>query len=476
MSEPDFDDEIPYSASFPLPFRVLALAGMGILGWATNLHGLDKFGIDAPIVLELRTNDSLPRTTPRRENFRLGTQAPSSHYKTIYRLAGLYFSWFFGTWTIYLFFTQRDPKVVDVYGFLPGLLTVAIILVLLCPFEVMYKHERDSFILSLRRCLFIRMDSPVYFADVVFADVLTSYAKVLGDVFLIFRMLYPGNSMLVKPVDSGWIRWLAPTVMSLPFFLRLRQCVIEWTSSNNESNRPLYNAVKYATAFPVIFLSAAQNIVESEVRDGRGSEASNGSWHGEHPLFRLWLLAAVVNSLYSYWWDVSNDWGLHLLKPSELSAKLQPPKRLILPRLHSGSSLLRPYHSEGISTELNGGRYPYGFRAPLLYPILVYPVMIFLNFVLRMTWTIKLSSHLHSKSDGSMTFFLIEVAEIFRRWMWVFFRVEWEAIKRAQEKPVGGISDRGLTEDVVDYELFPPTPEEVPTTVIGLAPAPRGLS
>ncbi|KAF9263298.1 EXS-domain-containing protein [Marasmius fiardii PR-910] len=465
MSEPDFDDEIPYSASFPLPFRVLSLAGLGIIGWATNLHGLDKFGIDAPTVLQLRTNDSLPRTSPRREGFRLGLPDPSHHHKTLYRLAGIYFSWFFGTWFIYLFFTQRDPKLVDTYGFLPGLLTIAIILVLLCPFEVFYKHERVGFILSLRRCLFITMDSPVYFADVVFADVLTSYAKVLGDVFLIFRMLYPGNSMLVKPVDAGWIRWLAPTVMSLPFFLRLRQCIVEWTSSDNESNRPLFNALKYATAFPVIFLSAAQNIVESEVRNGSGT--ANNGWHGEHALFRLWLLAAVVNSLYSYWWDVTNDWGLDLFKPSDPSRKVQPPKPPTLPRLHSGSSLLRPHHPEALSTELNGLQHPYGLRLPLIYPLLVYPLMIFLNFVLRMTWTIKLSSHLHSKSDGSMTFFLIEVAEIFRRWMWVFFRVEWEAIKKAQEKQGGGILDRGvLTEDVVDYELFPPTPNEDPTTMV----------
>ncbi|KAL0579156.1 protein-ER retention protein [Marasmius crinis-equi] len=462
MSEPDFDDEIPYSVSFPLPFRVLGLVGLGIIGWATNLHGLETVGIDAPKVLELRTNESLPRTTPRR------LQGATTHYSNIYRVAGIYFGWFFATWLLYIFLSHGDTKLVDAYGYIPGLLAVAIILVLACPFRVFYKHERDSFLLSLRRCLFITMDSPVYFADVVFADVLTSYAKVVGDAILIFRMLFPGNSMLVKPADLGWVRWVAPTVMR---FASSFSCMpdilltVEWSSSGNESNRPLFNALKYATAFPVIYLSAAQNLVDSEIREGSGSSAADGAWHGEHPLFRLWLLSAVVNSLYSYWWDVTNDWGLELLKPNDPSSgKPEPPKPLVLPRLHSGSSLLRPHQPEAVSIDKRG-HYPIGLRSTLLYPLPVYPLMVFLNFVLRMTWTIKLSSHLHSKSDGSMTMFLIEIAEIFRRWMWVFVRVEWETIKKAREEPV--LDRGGAMPGMADYELFPPTPDEQPVNAIG---------
>ena len=39
--------EAPFAASFPLPYRVFVLSGLGILGWATNLHGLHALGIDA---------------------------------------------------------------------------------------------------------------------------------------------------------------------------------------------------------------------------------------------------------------------------------------------------------------------------------------------------------------------------------------------------------------------------------------------
>lgn len=58
----------------------------------------------------------------------------------------------------------------------------------------------------------------------------------------------------------------------------------------------------------------------------------------------------------------------------------------------------------------------------------------FFNLVLRMTWSIKLSSHLHSQSEGSVLMLWLEVAEVFRRWMWVFLRVEWEVAKNAQHK------------------------------------------
>lgn len=146
----------------------------------------------------------------------------------------------------------------------------------------------------------------------------------------------------------------------------------------------------------------------------------------------LRLLFAAINSLYSFWWDVTNDWGLELLRPgSRPSERPAPPKQLLLPRLHSGTALLGSHHPDGEDEGHNS--YPLGLRSTLLYPLPVYPLLVFLNLVLRLTWSIKLSSHLHSKSEGSIAIFLIEVAEIFRRWMWVFVRVEWEAIKKARD-------------------------------------------
>lgn len=137
---------------------------------------------------------------------------------------------------------------------------------------------------------------------------------------------------------------------------------------------------------------------------------------------------------------------------SKPSGRPAPPKRLLLPRLHSGSALLGSHRPEEVVEESN--IYPFGLRSTLLYPLPVYPLLVFLNLVLRLTWSIKLSSHLHSKSEGSIAIFLIEVAEIFRRWMWLFVRVEWEVIKKAREGRSPG-RERSLSDiDEPEFEMI----------------------
>ena len=63
----------------------------------------------------------------------------------------------------------------------------------------------------------------------------------------------------------------------------------------NRSRRPLYNAVKYATSFPVIYLSAAQRVAVSELVADIGGQVRDESWHGEHQLFRLWYVSPLVS-------------------------------------------------------------------------------------------------------------------------------------------------------------------------------------
>lgn len=55
-------------------------------------------------------------------------------------------------------------------------------------------------------------------------------------------------------------------------------------------------ALKYTTTFPVIFISALKYHVELEF------------WFGR--LRPLWVLCAVLNSCYSFYWDITKDWDL----------------------------------------------------------------------------------------------------------------------------------------------------------------------
>lgn len=270
----------------------------------------------------------------------------------------------------------------------------------------------------------------------------------------------------------------------MPYAVRLRQCLIEYTASSNDSRRPLFNALKYATSFPVIFLSAAQRLVESELIEEIGAPAAERTWNS-HPLFRLWsvtraflngtteanlfirrLLMAAVNSLYSFWWDVTNDWGLDLLQTRVISPpaskSMSPPRPLVLPSLHrtlaDSNDSSADFENSGTTSHMrhsssHAPRYPWGLRPTLLFPLPTYPLVVFLNLVLRLTWSAKLSSHLHSAAEGSEFIFLLEVAEVVRRWMWVFIRVEWELVRKMHTSSGAHHSYVEVPIDEDDFEL-----------------------
>ena len=64
------------------------------------------------------------------------------------------------------------------------------------------------------------------------------------------------------------------------------------------------------------------------------------------------------------------------------------------------------------------------FSQPIYYILAV-----FIDFLLRITWSFKLSSHLLIRQlDASI--FLLELMEVFRRWVWVMFRMENEWVKK----------------------------------------------
>jgi len=185
------------------------------------------------------------------------------------------------------------------------------------------------------------------------------------------------------------------------------------------------------------------------------------------------LLAAAINSLYSFWWDITNDWGLDLLKfQSSNLPERQPPRPLILSRLHSNTPLINRQSIDSLSSEeksqavLVDYRPTYrhrqscfGLRAVLLYPRAIYPVLIFVNLLLRMSWSIKLSTYVHSSESGSVAFFWLQVLELVRRWLWVFLRVEWEAIKKARDSRVTTAHEDDRSGDEGGYEMIPNTPE-----------------
>lgn len=221
------DNQVPLAATFPLPFRVLFLVALGVLGWATNLHGLQLLGIDGPGALELQaTSSQLPLRSPSS-----GGRFPArAFYQPLYRIFIGYTGWCIVAWLAFRVATRSDTVLVDIFRYVPGVCILGTVTVLVCPYDIFHKRERDWFLLCVfrlfmarvsdiflfstaARCLFPVSNTPIYFSDVMFADVLTSFAKVLGDMWLSLCMLLPGGSLLQLPSQDGWYQWILPSLM-----------------------------------------------------------------------------------------------------------------------------------------------------------------------------------------------------------------------------------------------------------------------
>jgi hypothetical protein len=315
------------------------------------------------------------------------------------------------------------------YDWLPVTCLVAVLAVFAVPLRGLSHGGRGRFLATLRRVgvggLAEARDGK--FGDILLADVLTSYAKVLGDLYVVLCMFVtprPRSEATITTADAlrpdrscgGAV--VVPLILALPSLIRLRQCLIEYVrvrraprkESTGWGGQHLANALKYASAFPVIILSALQRNLPTE--EARSAGAS---------LNRAWLVALLVNSLYSFYWDVAKDWDLTLF---------------------SGAR------------EREARDHPYGLRRRLVVgPPGLYYAVIVADLVLRCTWSLKLSPHLDRLADFESSIFIVELLEVLRRWVWIIFRVETEWLRNSS--PSSGL---GLGIDDIllgDYDYSP---------------------
>jgi len=159
------------------------------------------------------------------------------------------------------------------------------------------------------------------------------------------------------------------------------------------------------------------------------------------------ILAATVNSLYSFWWDVSNDWGLMFADwgSNDVPSRdnYSPSRRQLSPEASQPQDIISRRHSDQ------------SLHPTIYFPVSIYPCLILLDFVLRLTWSFQLLNVVNVKSHAGLASFFLKSAELLRRWLWVFVRVEWEMIKKGESGT--RTSDSDLT-----YELVPSPSVERP--------------
>ncbi|OAY33153.1 SPX and EXS domain-containing protein 1 isoform X1 [Manihot esculenta] len=253
----------------------------------------------------------------------------------------------------------------------PVLLYLAVVMVLIFPFDIFHLSSRYYFLRTLWRIVFPLQ--AITFSDFFLADILTSMSKVFSDLERsACRMVHRQVATIAWfEADSvcGSHSIAIPLVLVSPYIFRLFQCLRQYKDTREKTS--LFNALKYSTAVPVIFLSALKYHVFPD------------KWTN---FYRpLWLLSSVLNSLYSFYWDVTRDWDL------------------------SCFTRIFKFNKTSLCSYLLYGRK------------WVYFWVIGSNLILRCTWTYKLSAHLR---HNYLTVFTITALEMIRRFQWVFFRVE----------------------------------------------------
>lgn len=270
----------------------------------------------------------------------------------------------------------------------PPLLYGTLLALLLFPGTLLFRESRLFFGQTLWR-----VATPlrsVTWSDFLLADVLTSLAKALSDTERAVCHMMIGPVMQANLPQCSDASFILPLGLAAPYAWRLVQCLRVYLDTG--ARPQLFNALKYSTAFPVILLSAVKYHVDPT------------DWRGFYK--PLWLAAGLINSAYSYYWDVERDWEISFFSQMAPGGG----QRRLLP-----SPVL---------------------RGQLLYRRPFYLYLMASNLLLRLAWAYKLSPHLR---DHHVVVFLIVIAEAFRRFQWLFVRIEVELRKLQAHRPDLGV-------------------------------------
>eukprot|EP00605_Chrysophyceae_sp_TOSAG23-4_P000130 GSChrysophyteH1.ASY1.ANO1.149.1 assembled CDS len=227
-------------------------------------------------------------------------------------------------------------------------------------------------------------------------DILTSLVRVLSKALysFLFVIHLPSAFVTIGGLDvlkreSWWLNdviqeGVLPWLTLFPLWLRLMQCLRRSVETSQRWPH-IANALKYTSAIMVIGIGA----LAPDIREENSLRAY------------IWLFGFVFATMYQFCWDITMDWGL-------LTGVNQT---------RTWTSALR--------------------KRRLLGPLWVYLTIMIGNFVLRFAWTLTLLPSSTDERDGYgyrllMAYLtpVIAAAEVLRRMVWGFLRLEWEYIEK----------------------------------------------
>ncbi|XP_028407700.1 xenotropic and polytropic retrovirus receptor 1 homolog [Dendronephthya gigantea] len=300
---------------------------------------------------------------------------------------------------------------IGIYPFTPPLVMAIIILAFtLNPFKCGFYGARWWLLKIVYRVITAPFHS-VGFADFWLADQMNSLNTMFLDIEYSFCYLVYGWYSSGDTCSTN-IYGIRPIVLCLPAWFRFAQCLRRYRDTKHVFPH-LVNAGKYSTTFFIVLFSSLTAMEKDK----------NSSYVGA--FFILWIISTFIGTCYTLTWDLKMDWGLLEWNLSE-------------------NTLLR----EEIV-------YPYKF---------LYYFAIVEDFIFRLIWTLNVSVGYNGTVSQELMTSILAVCEIFRRFIWNFFRLENEHLNNCGEfRAVRDISvmpmdpdDHILLEAIMDDETGPP--------------------
>ncbi|CAH1099848.1 unnamed protein product [Psylliodes chrysocephalus] len=257
----------------------------------------------------------------------------------------------------------------------PLALTLIMIAFLINPFKV-FRHDARFWFLRICGRMFGAPFFHVDFADFWLADQLNSLTSAFLD-FQFLTCFYFTNGNWLEAGDTSQCMernfTIRPLVNCIPAWLRFAQCLRRYYDSKDAFPH-LVNAGKYSTTFLVVMFSTLRSAYKDDYPTA-----------SENPYMFLWIAAQILSSTYAYTWDIKMDWGLF-------------------------------DKSAGENTLL---------REETVYSSKVfYYFAIIEDFVLRFAWTVSLYLSEYGYVSGDIMTSVLSPLEVFRRFVWNFFRLE----------------------------------------------------
>ncbi|XP_031627974.1 xenotropic and polytropic retrovirus receptor 1 [Contarinia nasturtii] len=257
----------------------------------------------------------------------------------------------------------------------PLALAIIMFVFLINPLKIL-RHDARFWLLRISGRMIAAPFFHVGFADFWLADQLNSLVTALLDFqylacFFVVNgdWLNAGNTSECFETNFTY----RPIVNCLPAWFRFAQCLRRYRDSR-EAFPHLVNAGKYSATFLVVIFSTLRAIHAAEYKSTF-----------DNPYTICWILSNLLASTYAYIWDIKMDWGL--------------------------------FDSNAGDNKFLREEVVYSSNAFYYFAIVE-------DFILRYVWLLGFALTEAELIPGDMLTSILAPLEVFRRFVWNFFRLE----------------------------------------------------